>query len=300
MPNHVIFNIARMMPMDMVALLALAHPISHGVKSRSGELMNIIKAAKVNGKSGPNMMDILRPDTVGAIAKENLPSVSQVAPKTLVAIMEESELVTDQSSFWGEAFGSSIWDPAPIMKDDGLRLAVPLPQLSSEIFATSNGLVDRSREKVEQPVQPTSSEVKQADEAFVLKRGSKRKTDVISEPDEDSEDNDISLADTEQNGKARRKAERRARKKLKKELKVQQEAEQEAQKEAAAEDEDEDEEQPFDYSKAESVLHGKRIDGEKGGKKKKPYNPYAKSADAPKGMRRVQTERAGKSHTFKK
>jgi hypothetical protein len=49
MPNHVIFNIARMMPMDMVALLALAHPISHGVKSRSGELMNIIKAAKVNG-----------------------------------------------------------------------------------------------------------------------------------------------------------------------------------------------------------------------------------------------------------
>jgi len=36
MPNHVIFSIAKLMPMDMVALLSVVHPISHSVKSRSG------------------------------------------------------------------------------------------------------------------------------------------------------------------------------------------------------------------------------------------------------------------------
>merc|ERR1711977_434958 len=66
--------------------------------------------------------------------------------------------------------------------------------------------------------------------------------------------------------------------------------------EGAADEEDDDE--VFDYTKAESVLHGKR-DGEKDGRKKKPFDPYVKSMDAPKGMRRLQTERAGNSHTFK-
>jgi len=63
---------------------------------------------------------------------------------------------------------------------------------------------------------------------------------------------------------------------------------------------DVDDEEAFDYTKADSILHGKRHDGEKGGtRKNKPFNPYQKSEDAPKGMRRLQTERAGKSHTFK-
>lgn len=65
-------------------------------------------------------------------------------------------------------------------------------------------------------------------------------------------------------------------------------------------EEDEEEEAPFDYSKAESVLHSKRSGGEKGGKQRKPFDPYAKSSDAPKGLRRLQTERPGKSQTFKK
>jgi exosome complex exonuclease RRP6 len=63
------------------------------------------------------------------------------------------------------------------------------------------------------------------------------------------------------------------------------------------EDEVEEEDEPFDYSKAESVLHGKRSSGE--GKQKKPFNPYTKSSDAPSGLRRLQTERPGKSQTFK-
>ena len=68
---------------------------------------------------------------------------------------------------------------------------------------------------------------------------------------------------------------------------------------AGANPDDDDDDTPFDYSKAESVLHGKPKEGKKG-KEKKPFDPYKKSADAEKGMRRVQSERAGRSATFKK
>jgi len=57
MPQHVIFSIAKLMPTDMVALLSIAHPVSHGVKSRTGELLALIKSAKARGKSGPSMID---------------------------------------------------------------------------------------------------------------------------------------------------------------------------------------------------------------------------------------------------
>jgi exosome complex exonuclease RRP6 len=301
MPNHVIFSIAKLLPNDMVALLSIAHPISHSVKSRTGELMALIKSAKAKGKDGPSMMDVLRSDSVGAMAKANLLSIAAKSPtaNTLVAAVDESQLRSEESSFWGGAFGSSIWD-APAVKGDDMRLAVPLPALSSEIFEAPqssvqavNSLTDRSRPQVQTPSQPDPPKPKQ-EEAFVLKRGGKRKSEAISEPDEPTGEYDISLndeAEEEARAKAERKAARKAEKRARK-----------AAKEAAAMGDamDVEEEEPFDYSKAESVMHGKRNGGDReGGKRKKPFDPYAKSADAPKGMRRLQTERPGKSHTFK-
>lgn len=82
--------------------------------------------------------------------------------------------------------------------------------------------------------------------------------------------------------------------------------------EAEVEEENEVEEEDFDYSKAESVLHSKTRGGAKNEKKGKgkdkkkpttPFDPYTKSANAPKGMRRQQTagdaEKGGRSMTFK-
>ncbi|RPA98963.1 hypothetical protein L873DRAFT_1790069 [Choiromyces venosus 120613-1] len=65
--------------------------------------------------------------------------------------------------------------------------------------------------------------------------------------------------------------------------------------------------EPLDYSKAPSVLHGeKRSEGKSGadGSSKKPsgskkFDPYSKFGEGPKGMRRSQQEKAGKSLTFK-
>ncbi|KAK3904663.1 hypothetical protein C8A05DRAFT_31540 [Staphylotrichum tortipilum] len=97
--------------------------------------------------------------------------------------------------------------------------------------------------------------------------------------------------------------------------------------EAASEEEDDDadandqqqpqqEDQPFDYTKAASVLHAARTNnantnwngtgggkgGGKNGRRGKPaFDPYAKkSGDAPQGARKMNYERAGRTATFKK
>ena len=64
--------------------------------------------------------------------------------------------------------------------------------------------------------------------------------------------------------------------------------------------------EPLDYSKAPSVLHGeKRSEGKPGadGSKKpsgpKKFDPYSKFQEGPKGKRRSQKEKTGKSQTFK-
>jgi exosome complex exonuclease RRP6 len=335
MPQHVVFSIAKLIPTDMIALLGIAHPVSHGVKSRAGELLALIKSAKAEGKQGPSMMDVLRPDSVGATANANTPDFtaknSKTAQEPFVAIVDEGELRSENSTFWGGAFGSSIWDgPTPTKNGDGLRLAVPMPALSSEIYAASNGFASSSPDvPVEEEVpfiplqQPTP--VQKEEEAFIVKRGGKkRKSDAISDPEEEDTpnktardgqtDNSIFPTDLEEakaaEEKAARKKERRAEKRRAK--RAAKRAAKEGEEVEAEDDDDsmnidvdvdvdvEDEEEPFDYSKAEPVMHGKRASGDKDGKKgKKPFDPYAKSADAPKGMRRLQTERPGKSHTFK-
>ncbi|KAL2263256.1 hypothetical protein VTK26DRAFT_7603 [Humicola hyalothermophila] len=75
--------------------------------------------------------------------------------------------------------------------------------------------------------------------------------------------------------------------------------------------EDNEEEEPFDYSKAQSVLRAPKGDdgngggeGEKNGKGKRGkavFDPYTKkSGDAPQGARKLNYERAGRTATFKK
>ncbi|KAG0128426.1 ribonuclease H-like domain-containing protein [Tuber indicum] len=64
--------------------------------------------------------------------------------------------------------------------------------------------------------------------------------------------------------------------------------------------------EPLDYSKAPSVLHGEKrsqgkagADGSKTLSGTKRFDPYSKFGEGPKGVRRSQQEKAGKSLTFK-
>jgi len=321
MPNHVIFSIAKLLPNDMVALLGIAKPVSHSVKSRAGELLNLIREAKSQGKDGPSMMDVLHPSSLGATAKANLPGIAakskSPSSEPLVAAVDGEELRSSNSTFWGGAFGSSIWDgdnSTLTNRDEELRLAVPLPQLSPNAFESRTDPFSQqpaASETITLPIQPSKPAPK-PDEPFVLKRGAKRKSEAISEAESESEDGEVEedteydisftgpstetpLKDDSKSSESTSLTKRQL-KKLRKKEKLK------AAALAAANGEEAEEEEPFDYSKAESVLHAKRKHDGNGGKEKKkqkPFDPYSKSENAPKGMRRAQTERAGKSHTFK-
>jgi exosome complex exonuclease RRP6 len=319
MPNHVIFTLAKLMPMDMVSIYGAVHPISHNVKSRAAELLALIKLAKDSGKDGPSMMDVLRPDSVGATVKAISPSAAPVSkggerslalnPPTVS--IDQDQLRTNKSMFWGGAFGSSIWDPSLVSarKNMDLKLAVPMPYVVSELSTDLiDGLTDRSRSQDEHkaPQEEQSMPAGQdnhtlEEDAFTIKSGRKRKAKTMEIDsialDESSKEYDISLNDEEEEKareKAARKAERKALKKLKKAARKL--AGGDGTKAIAV---DGQEEEAFDYSNAESVLHRKRKDGADGSKLERPFDPYAKSLNAPKGMRKLQTERAGKSFTFK-
>lgn len=313
MPNHTLLSVAKVMPTDMASLLGTVHPISHNVKARTGELLEIIKAAKINAKDGPSMMEILKPDSVGAVAAANARSTraAGAGKQTILTILSGEagdDMRSPQSAFWGRAFGSSTWEePSTLTKAaDDIRLAIPLPPLASEAF--SENIRDYSILAEPEAIPEPEEEIPQVVEepAFTIKGGRKRKSDDMEaeaeEPAEETGDYDISLHEPLEGAakeKSLKKAERKAAKKAAKAAKRGENGESPR---AAAAKEEEDEE-PFDYSKAESVLNKKRTPGEhakgKKGGARKPFDPYQKSADAATGMRRLQTERPGKSFTFK-
>jgi exosome complex exonuclease RRP6 len=319
MPNHVIFTLAKLMPMDMVSLYGAVHPISHNVKSRTAELLALIKSAREAGKDGPSMMDVLRPDSVGASVKATSPSAApgrkggerSLALNPSTVFVDKDQLRTNKSMFWGGAFGSSIWDPSFVSGRNNmvLKLAVPMPHVTSELSADLiDGLTDQSRlqdehqARQEERSAPASQDNHNFDkEAFTIKSDRMRKAKTFENDltalDESSKEYDISLNDEEEEKareKAARKAERKAQKKLEKAARKL-----DRENGTKATEVDGQEEQAFDYSNAESVLHRKRKDAADGSKVEKPFDPYTKSSNAPKGMRKLQTERPGKSFTFK-
>lgn len=328
MPNHVLFSIAKHLPQDQIALVSAAHPISHAVKSRAQELLEVIKKAKANSAGGPSSMDVLRPDSLGATVKANLPHVAaskESTPLSVLTEVDESELRIHKSNFWGGAFGSSIWEsPNPANgSDDNIKLAIPFPAIASEVTtsATSTPAVALPQVKPVETASPTP-EIRQA---FTLRRGpnnndtseipAKRRklendavdtTPAASTPVSNSISLDVSSSeeDSEAATNRLRKEEKRRAKAEKRAMKQQQELE------AAI-----DEEVPFDYSAAPKVAELDKMRKEKKKKDKKSKNegkgqkveeeetagwdPYKKSMDAGKGMRRVQSERTGRSGVFK-
>ena len=313
MPNHIVLSLSKLMPTNMQAMLSIIHPISHNVKSRTGELLDVIKAAKEAGKDGPSMMDVLKPDSVGAIANANARAARAVAtrqlPATTLSAVIDGGLRSEKSTFWGGAFGSSTWDEPSTLTKPGseIKLAIPLPQLSADAFSENLPMKEAAEEIT--VAEPVAESEPVEEETFTIKQGKKRKAEESEQEDQarvDAHgDYDISLNE-EAEEKARAKAARRAEKKaakLAKRMAAGEVPTKKVSKREVAEEEEEEEEEPFDYSKAESVLNKKKVlphRKDKRQKKDEPFNPYQKSADAPKGMRRLQTERPGKSFTFKK
>ncbi len=341
MPRQVIFSIARAMPIDKPSLLSVSQPITQLIRSRAGELLAVIKRAKETGAHGPEMIDVLRPQNEVGLQPKLATSALSDAPvgqtepagdATSVAADDGQPIRSATSRFWGKSFGSSVWkeQKRAAFTNDGLRLALPLPQLTAEIFKDPrDGPSKENTAPISDPGARAEHQyvkarpLAQPDQGvFIIKElgtSRKRKVGVMQEPDAqvtdtaqvvaDSEERPadeirISAVDEEAQEKARLKAERKAAKKAKKRLEREGQENGLDQASAVVSDgtraphKNGQPSESFDYANAESVLHAKKDKSERSGSKKS-FDPYSKSADAPKGMRKTKKEKAGKSFTFK-
>ena len=342
MPKHVLYNLARELPVDMPTLLGCSHPISKPFKNRTSEVLAIIKTARILGNKGPDMkefMHTMQPITAERFSKANggkpILSALAIAKTALPPQLEyKSNILLAQSSdsrFWGSTVPTKMdrgsISPVP---GESLCLALPMPRLTAEIFEDTK--VTGANANEQSQTSPGASAEHQyvkdrkpkADDVFVVKEAGgprKRKaTDFYDSPSmvysrtgENAEGNAQEDADEahtlrtievatirneeppNQNTKIwnetkeKKRARRLESKRLKEGIRRDEDADAESQRPREVE--------PFDYASAPSVLHAPgngnhMVTG-------KEINPYAKSSDAPKGMRKAKKSQEGKSLTFK-
>ena len=332
MPKHVLFSIARELPVDESSLFGCSHPISSLLRARAGELIGVIRHAKIAGATGPDLKEIMQDHSVlnlEAVAADNVGSGAIPDRDQILAPLQtpagKLPIRTNRSQFWGSTIDASgtawsLQQPSVKLPDGSLRLALPLPQLTAQIYDDKK-LVAAASSQLQSGARAEHQFVKDRkpieDEVFTVKElggARKRKIDELqetSEPTVVSTDRpaenrtsqspdkgmDISLNEVGEAHIARDTAERKAQRKAQRKFEKEQRKGKTIQHNYNAEGREESE--AFDYAKAPSVLHAKRDNSDRTGSKKS-FDPYAKSLDAPKGMRKSQKEIAGKSFTFKK
>ncbi|KAK5661745.1 hypothetical protein OQA88_9846 [Cercophora sp. LCS_1] len=329
-------DIARVVPTDKKALWSLLNN-TRALRDDIDDLFDTIQQARVEGANGPTLLAFLRGSASTTQRKQNFKSteVEKIPLEQLKS--KRSQLWGDMpmSSRWDPAKKPSRLDeekkivvhyPMPSFganKDvetttvqsrknattlDGDRRQPAVdreftlrqgrkrkadgceaePEPTGAASYESEMDIDEANTTVEpnipesegEEVSPTASttdEKKKVDKKSRKKAKDKAKSEDVTE--------------VERAEKAARKAERKAEKKARKKAGKEQE-----QREENAEEEDAT---PFDYGKADSVLHAAKATG-KETKGKKAFNPYGdKSGDAPKGERRMGLVKKGKTATFK-
>lgn len=325
MPNHAVFSVARAMPADKPALFLAIQHVSHILKQKADDLLSIINDAKQDGLSGPELNDVLK--TIDDM-KEARYAQSETPKKTETALVAPAPqfapllgtvptatpaVRAPASKFWGKLWHANMTHQDRPMSTLSVDLALPLPPLTAEIFASGTGVSDAATPKNEQPKhtfvpkEDRPQEDTRAD-VFVLNQlgGKKRKRTEAPEAPEAAQspavpaldpmhDDEIMIdQDSEEAIRAREKAAKKALKKQKKREEA-----------ARAANPDAEAEPVFDYANAPSVLHANNDHGKKGKKDKKEkkkknpqFAPFSGMTDAPKGLPRAQKEAAGRSRTF--
>ena len=150
MQKHVLFAVARALPMDTSSLLGICQPLSPQVRKRSEELLGIIRQAKATGATGPDISQVLQSSSTRSAPERDTVSLERCdggsanraahdpTPKPQPHTAE-SPMRSGVSQFWGHTFASnSRVGPAAGVGPGGdrqqIRLALPLPPLTAEIF----------------------------------------------------------------------------------------------------------------------------------------------------------------------
>lgn len=323
MSNQSIFDISRRLPPDPKALFGLISHPSHLVKQRISDLFKVVEKAMMEGASGPSLTEFFSEkardasgQSVGAVTQHVFPQL-----KDSGSVVDTRDLVSETSQLWGQVPISSRWETTNGANRKAPTVEFALPWAT---FMEDASVTNLQPSAVEMAAQHSSAmEVDQQgdtyveDAEFTLKLGKKRKAVELLPKEETSieegettpntaadssallDGDTISVNDTSEE-EAREKARRKTAKKVRKERKKEKSKVGESGGDAT---EAAEEEEPFDYSKANSVLNTKRVAATGAGKdsKGKIFNPYSKlSIEGPKAARRMHGEKPGKSATFKK
>ena len=323
MSKQVLYSIARETPTDMPSLLGCSHPMSKYFQARKGELLSIIKQAKAEGATGPEMKDLMRnSQNIQAETQMGSTELEQEGPVCALATQNSVSfglpLKNATSAFWGPLVPNKVIpDGQPIYpRDDNLCLALPLPQLVGGQYQELKSAGD-ARASIPQMYSEARTDIKQQcikeectkQDVFILKQaGSSRKrcesamqglqAPSAKTPDngdsanlvDSNEDENTSRTAVSQNPHIDRREQQRSRKARKREQGLD-EIPVNGNKVNSS---DNGEIEGFDYAKAPSVLHeqqngqpSREIEGRLG------ENPYLKSMNAPKGLRKTKNEGGG-------
>jgi exosome complex exonuclease RRP6 len=326
MNNHTLMTLAREMPMSKEKLLSASSAQSAAMKHRQDELLAVISKAKADGENGREMRDVLaeldelanqmkdiryaEKAASAAASKTAQPVIPaavvapqvHIPPKRPATGQEAIAIRSKTSKFWGSALGSDV-QKRPVSTD--VRLALPLPELTAEIFADSSAqtqspTIDPAARAEHAFIPAANRNLPAAEDVFVIKelggrKAKKRKiVDAVEVDGLSTQADNIALGEDSDAERKRRKAEKRAAKKAKKL------AADGAEEEEGGEIE---EEGAFDYDNAPTVLHAQNTkEGREKRKKKgrdRGLDGNRKAFDAPKGLPRAHREKAGESRTFK-
>ena len=324
MPRHVLYNLAREMPVDMPTLLGCSHPISKSFKNRKSELLAVIKKARTLGHKDPDMREFMHSvqnTTVGRFSNSN--RAEQLVPALATAKMALAPHRTSpqggNSHFWGSVAPNNI-DRRAVDGDsmESPCLALPVARLTAEIFeATEVAGVNANERSETSPAARVGNRNSTVSDVFVAKeaRGPRRPeathsynspNAVYSSQESNGADNAQEKAgevDTVPNidNEEQQYQDSRASNKAKENKRAWRFESKRPKTERLQGDEDAGiqksrEVEPFDYASAPSVLHAQRESN--GMVIGKETDPYTKSSDSPRGLRRARKQQEGKSFTF--
>ena len=325
MPHHQIFSLAKAIPATRTELLSTVHPVSQTVRLRLDELVSVIIRARDEAKDGPDMMDVINAVEAkypkqysmqveyrkSQIDQTSVPQTKVSSIPSITGVVSSLPLRSSTSAFWGPAFDRSNGDQKRDMSTaNDISLIVPLPPLTAEIFANPTEFNTPAKDRPDPtPINPEPVPLQKIedDDVFVLKNLSKKRRHLEEEPFDGMamQSDRVDIPD-DLNPKVQRAKEKAERRKAKKEAKRAAKAQTDQSDANPVNGSnpmngDHGDAAPFDYASAPSILNPARDDAPRGKdrvKNDKPINPYAKSLDAPKGLPRVQKERAGKSMTY--
>jgi len=285
--KHQIFHLARQVPKDLAALMIAVTPASPVVKKHGSELLRIIKNAYNN--PSPLPVDLFPQELPRQSATEQTTSEGISTNNSLGLAPED--LKTNDSQFWANTYGGSRWEVKSLFdKIHDISLAVPLPRLTAAVFVNSSSrdaqqtaltANDTNAKHVYTKDRPTKNP---ADDIIIVKQlgGSKRKPNTPLEAQLDSaaseDTTDVPLVIPGLSVKRQRRDS--------------DDDGQSGEQRVEGTMEHTSKPEPFNYSKAPSVLHGKKA-------LEKGFDPYSQTGDGPKAARGGKREKEGKSFTFK-